>query len=119
MGVKAFWFELGVTLREQPASRYSILQTVTEKIAEEGKLGQLDDANLPDYVQGTMEMRYGSWEGGRLELVWFLGSDETHLVGLGGRLRHMLRSMKTSCERAARVRCRYPRSTTRQPLPPT
>ena len=90
VGVNAFWFELGVTLRQQPASRYSILQTVTEKLAKEGKLGQLDDADLPLYVHGTMEMRYGSWEGGRIEIVWFLGSDERRLVGLGGRLRHML-----------------------------
>jgi hypothetical protein len=90
VGVKAFWFELGVTLRQRPTSRYSILRTVTEKLAEEGNLGRLDDAILPLYVQGTMEMRYGSWEGGRIEIVWFLGSDETHLVGLGGRLRHML-----------------------------
>ena len=85
-----FWVKLGVTLREQPASRYRILRTVTEKLAEEANLGQLDDAILPDYVQGTMEMRYGSWEGGRIEIAWFLGSDETHLVGLGGRLRHMV-----------------------------
>jgi hypothetical protein len=90
VGVKAFWFELGVTLRQRPASRYSILRTVTEKLAEDGDLGQLDDAILRRYVQGTMEMRYGSWEGGRIELVWFLGSDETQLVAFGGRLRHMV-----------------------------
>lgn len=90
VGMKAFWFELGVTLRKRPTSRYSILRTVTEKLAGEGNLGQLDDPIPPLYVQGTMEMRYGSWEGGRIEIVWFLGSDETHLVGLGGRLRHML-----------------------------
>lgn len=90
VGVKAFWLQLGVTLRDRPASRYSILRTVTEKLAHEGNLGQLDDAILPDYVQGTMEMRYGSWEGGPIEIVWFLGSDESHLVGVGGRLRHMV-----------------------------
>jgi Family of unknown function (DUF7019) len=89
VGVNAFWLKLGVTLRQQPASRTDILQAITEKLAEEGKLGQFDEAILPAYVQGTMEMRYGSWEGDRLELVWFVGSDETHLVALGGRLRHM------------------------------
>jgi hypothetical protein len=90
VGVKAFWLELGVTLRQRPASRESILRTVTEKLAEEGDIGQLDDVILPGYVQGVMDMRYGSWEGGRIELVWFLGSDESHLVGFGGRLRHLV-----------------------------
>ena len=85
-----FWAKLSLTLRQQPASRHRIVVAVTEKLADEGDLGELDDATLPGYVHGTMKMGYGSWEGGRAEFVWFLGSDEKHLVGFGGRLRHMV-----------------------------
>jgi hypothetical protein len=91
VGLKAFWLTLGVTLRERPASRYSILQAVTKKLAQDGDLGQLDDClPLRRYVQGTMEMRYGFWPDGEYQLVWFLGSDKTHLIGIGGRIRHLV-----------------------------
>lgn len=81
---------LSTAFSEQPSgkSKYAKLKLVTDFITKNKQVGTID--NPLSYFAGTLEMSWGPYGTGDEQIVYFGGSTNKTIIGLGGSLKHVI-----------------------------